>query len=78
MNLLKQYLKSISFVKKIMKDEFNKNLVMKKKNIYFNKVIIAGFVKRLLIIKMKRLEIIVTLLVNLEVVHIGIVTLTFN
>ena len=78
MNLLKQYLKSISFVKKIMKDEFNKNLVMKKKNIYFNKVIIAGFVKRLLIIKMKRLEIIVTLLVNLEVVHIGIVILTFN
>ena len=48
-----------------MKDQFNKNLIMtEKKNIYFNKLIIVGFVKRLLIVKMKKLEIIVILLVS--------------
>ena len=39
---------------------------MKKKNIYFNKVIVVGFVKSLLTVTMKKLEIIVALLVNLE------------
>ena len=47
---------------------------MKKKNIYFNKVIVVGFVKRLLMMTMKKLEIIVTLLVNKEVQHIGTAT----
>ena len=42
-----------------MKDQFNKNLVMTEKEEYFNKVIIVGFVKNLLIMKMKKLEIIV-------------------
>ena len=39
---------------------------MKKKNIYVNKVTVVGFVKDLLIIMKKKLEIIVTWLVNLE------------
>ena len=34
MNLLKQYLKNISIVKKIMKDQFNKNLIMTEKEEY--------------------------------------------
>ena len=40
---------------------------MKEKNIYFNKVTVVGFAKSLLIMMMKKLEIIVTWLVNLEV-----------
>ena len=47
---------------------------MNKKNIHFNKVIVVGFVKRLLMMTMKELEIIVTLQVNLEEQLIGIVT----
>ena len=46
---------------------------MKKKNIYLNKVTVAGFVKNLLIIMKKKLEIIVTWLVNLEVQLTGVV-----
>ena len=34
-NLLKQYLKSVNTVKKIMKDEFNKNLVMTEEEYLF-------------------------------------------
>ena len=75
---IKAILKEHKYCKKIMKDEFNKNLVMTDKEKYFNKVIIVGFVKRLLIVKMKKLEIIVILLVNLEAMPIGIVILTFN
>ena len=44
-----------------MDKRFNKNLIMsKKKNIYGNKVTIAGFIKNLLTIIKKELEIIVT------------------
>ena len=58
-----------------MKEHFNKNLFMtEKKNIYFNKVILVGFVKNLLIMMMKKLEIIVIELENLEEQHIRIVT----
>ena len=77
-NLLNQFLKEHKYCKKIIKDQFNKNLVMTDKEKYFNKVIIVGFVKRLLIVKMKKLEIIVILLVNLGVVLTGIVILTFD
>ena len=57
---IKSILKEHKYCKKIMKDQFNKNLNMtEKENIYFSKVIIVGFVKNLLIMKMKRLEIIV-------------------
>ena len=45
---------------------------MKKKNIYVNKVTVVGFVKDLLIIMKKNLEIIVTWLVNLEVQLTGV------
>ena len=45
---------------------------MKKKNIYVNKVTVVGFVKYLLIIMKKKLEIIVTWLVNLEVQLTGV------
>ena len=47
---------------------------MKKKNIYFNKVTVAEFVKNLLIMMMKKLEIIVMELENLEEQYIGVVT----
>ena len=45
-----------------MKKNFNKNLIMTNliKKIYFKKVTIVGFVKKLLIMMMKKLEIIVT------------------
>ena len=46
---------------------------MKKKNIYLNKVTVVGFVKNLLIIMKKKLEIIVTWLVNLEIQLTGVV-----
>ena len=43
-----------------MKDKFNKNFVMTEEEEYLfqqsNKVIIVGFVKRLLIMKMRKLE----------------------
>ena len=43
-----------------MKDQFNKNLVMTEKEEYlFQQSILVRFVKNLLIMKMKRLEIIV-------------------
>ena len=58
-----------------MKDQFNKNLVMIEKEEYlFQQSNNFGFVKNLLIMKMKKLEIIAILLVNLGVVLIGIVT----
>ena len=46
--------------KKIMKEYFNKNLIMSQEE-HFKKIIVVGFVKNLLIIIMeKTLEIIVT------------------
>ena len=46
---IKAILKEYKYCKKVIKKEFNKNLIMsekKNKNIYFNKVIIVvGFVK---------------------------------
>ena len=57
---IKAILKERKYCKEIMKDEFNKSLIMtEEENIYFNKVIIVGFVKRLLTMMMKKLEIIV-------------------
>ena len=57
---IKAILKQYKYCKKIMKEYCNKNLIMsEKKKIYFKKVIIAGFVKNLLIMK-KKWEIIVT------------------
>ena len=64
--LIKLFLLMIDFVSqllfvevKIMKEHFNKNLVMTEEEIYFNKVIIVGFVKNLLIMMMKKFDIIV-------------------
>ena len=54
--------------------QFNKNLIIsEEENIYFNKVTVLGFIKDVFIIMKKKLEIIVTYLVNLDVQHIGIV-----
>ena len=47
---------------------------MKKKNIYLNQVTAVGFVKNLLIMMNKKLDIIFRKLVNLEALHIGTVT----
>ena len=52
MNLLKQFLRKINIAEKIMNKYFNKNL--KKKNIYFKKVILVGFVKNLLTMMKKK------------------------
>ena len=57
-----------------MNKHFNKNLVMAEEKENSFQEINVGFVKKLLIMMMKRLEIIITLLVNLEEQHIGIVT----
>ena len=71
---IKAILKEYKYCKNIMKKHFNKNLIMsEEEDIYFNKVIVVGFVKRLLIMMMKMLEIIVTLLVNLEEQYIRFV-----
>ena len=43
-----------------MKKHFSKNLIMSKEELLFNKVTVVGFVKNLLIMTMKKLEIIVT------------------
>ena len=57
---IKAILKEYKYCKEIMKEHFNKNLIMteEEENIYFKKVIIVGFVK-ILLIMMKKLEIIV-------------------
>ena len=57
---IKAILKEYKYCRKVMNKHFNKNLIMsEKKNIYFNKVTVVGFVKNLLIMMMKKLEIIV-------------------
>ena len=58
-----------------MKEHFNKNLVMTEKEEHlFQQSNTCWICKNLLIMMMKKLEIIVTLLVNSEEQHIGIVT----
>ena len=59
-NLFNQFLKSISTVKKTIKVQFNKNLVMTEEEEHlFQQIIVVRFVKKLLIMKMKKQEIIV-------------------
>ena len=57
---IKAILKEYKYCRKVMNKHFNKNLIVKKKNIYFNKVIVVGFVKSLLTMTKKKLEITVT------------------
>ena len=57
-NLLKQFLRGMNAVRKIMKKHFNKNLIMSEEEKQFIQVITAGFVKHSLIMTMK--DIIVT------------------
>ena len=61
-NLLKQFLNSVSTAKKVIKKRFNKNLIMREEDEHLfqqsNRVV--GFVKNLLIMTMKKLEIIDT------------------
>ena len=70
---IKAILKEYKYCKKIMKKNFNKNFIMSEEEEHFNKVIVVGLVKRLLMVTMKKLEIIVILLVNLEEQHIRVV-----
>ena len=62
MNLLNQFLRNINIAKKIMKEYFNKNLIRseEEEHLFQKKVIVVGFVKNLLIMMKKKLEIIVT------------------
>ena len=54
-NLFNQFLKSISTVKKTIKDQFNKNLVMTEEEEHlFQQIIVVRFVEKLLIMKMKK------------------------
>ena len=53
-------LKEYKHCKKIRNKHFNKNLIMSEEEEYFKKVTVVGFVVSLLIIMMKKLEIIVT------------------
>ena len=71
---IKPILEEHIYCRKIMNKHFNKNLVMAEEKENSFQEINVGFVKKLLIMMMKRLEIIITLLVNLEEQHIGIVT----
>ena len=78
-NAAYEFIKAIfqehKYSRKIIRKHFNKNLVMTEEEEHlFQQSLIVGFVKNLLIMMMKRLEIIVTLLVNSEEQHIGIVT----
>ena len=58
---IKAILKEYKYIKKIMNQYFNKNLIMSEKEEHlFQKVIVAGFVKNLLVMMKKKLEIIVT------------------
>ena len=68
---IKAILKEYKYCKNIMKKHFNKNLIMSEEKEHLFQ---QGFVKGLFMMTMKKLEIIVTLLVNLEEQHIGIVT----
>ena len=52
---IKAILKEYKYCKKVMNKHSNKNLIMsEKKNIYFNKVTVLGFVKNLLIMMKKK------------------------
>ena len=62
MNLLNQFLRKKNIAEKIMKEYFNKNLIMseEEEHLFQKKVIVVGFVKNLLIMMKKKLKIIVT------------------
>ena len=72
MNLLKQILKEYKYCRKVMNKHFNRNLIMREeeKNLFQHLFI---YVKTLLIMMKKKLEIIFKQPVNLEVQLIGIV-----
>ena len=53
---IKTILEEYKYCKKIMKKHFNKNLIMTEEE-HFKIVVIVGFVKSLLIMMMKKLEI---------------------
>ena len=55
---IKAILKEYKYCRKVMNKNFNKHLIMS--DIHFNKVTVVGFVKNVLIIMRKKLEIIVT------------------
>ena len=72
MNVLKQILKEYKYCRKVMNKHFNRNLIMteEEKNLFQHLFI---YVKTLLIMMKKKLEIIFKQPVNLEVQLIGIV-----
>ena len=51
---IKAILKEYKYCTKGMNKHFNKNLIMKKKNTFFNKATVVGFVKNLLIMMRKK------------------------
>ena len=57
-----------------MKKDFNKNLITTEEEDQYQSSNIAGFVKNSLTMTMKKLDIIVMSLVNLEMQLIGVVT----
>ena len=57
-----------------MKKDFNKNLIITEEEDQYQSSNIAGFVKNSLTMTMKKLDIIVMSLVNLEMQLIGVVT----
>ena len=79
---IKAILKEYEYCRKVMNKHFNKNLIMSEEEEHLlehlNKVAVVGFVKNLLIMMKKKLEIIVTRLVDLEAQLIGVVTQIFN
>ena len=79
---IKAILKEYEYCRKVMNKHFNKNLIMSEEEEHLlehlNKVAVVGFVKNLLIMMKKKLEIIVTRLVDLEAQLMGVVTQIFN
>ena len=71
---IKAVLKEYKYCRKIMKKHFNKNLVMTEEEEHLFQQRSNCWICNLLRMMMKRLEIIVTLLVNSEEQDIGIVT----
>ena len=58
---IKAILKEYKYCRKIMNKQFNKNLIMSEKEEHLlNKVTVVGFVKNLLIMMKKKLEIMLT------------------
>ena len=74
MNLLKQFSQNISTVKKIVKKHFNKNLVMIEEEHLFQESNSCWICKKLIDNDKEKVRDLVTLLVNSEAQHIGIVT----